>query len=363
MVARRKNSSTPAVRTALAGDVLVALAKSAAALWTGSSAMTSEAIHSFVDAGNEILLLYGICRAGRRPDIEHPLGYGRELYFWSFIVALLVFALGAGFAVFEGINHVLHPEPIQHPLINYLVLGVAFGLEGWAWLVSFKQFDAASGDLGVYAAFRASKDPPSFMILFENSAALLGLIVAAIGTASAVAFHQPYLDGVASIVIGVILGGTAVLLARESKSLLIGERADPHLSHSILAIAAAEPFVTRANGLMTVQLSPDQILAALSLEFSDERTILQVEQQVIALEQHVRAAHPEVVVLFIKPQTDKTYSAQRRDRFGDPVEGAPKRRRSWPFRLRLPLLAPRSWLRRRRVPPMTSKGAVPAVEV
>ena len=366
MVSRSKNSSTPAVRAALAGDVLVALAKSAAALWTGSSAMTSEAIHSFVDAGNGILLLYGIRRAAHRPDIEHPLGYGRELYFWSFIVALLVFAVGAGFAVYEGINHVLHPQAIQHPLINYVVLGVAFGLEGWAWLVAFKQFDAASGDLGFYAAFRASKDPPSFMILFENSAALLGLVVAAIGTALAVAFQQPWLDGVASIMIGVILGGTAVLLARESKSLLIGERADPHLSRSILAIAAAEPFVTRANGLLTVQLSPDQILAALSLEFSDERTILQVEQQVIALEQNVRAAHPEVVVLFVKPQTDKTFSAQRRDRFGDPVEDTPKRRRGQFFRQRLPSLIPSSWLLQRQVPPMTArsnKGAVPVVEV
>ncbi|GHH24678.1 cation transporter [Sphingomonas glacialis] len=366
MVSRRKNSSTPAVRAALAGDVLVALAKSAAALWTGSSAMTSEAIHSFVDAGNGILLLYGIRRAGHRPDIEHPLGYGRELYFWSFIVALLVFAVGAGFAVYEGVNHVLHPEAIQHPLINYAVLGVAFGLEGWAWLVSFKQFKAASGELGFYAAFRESKDPPSFMILFENSAALLGLVVAAIGTASAVAFQQPWLDGVASIIIGVILGGTAVLLARESKSLLIGERADPHLSRSILAIAAAEPFVTRANGLLTVQLSPDQILAALSLEFSDERTISQVEQQVIALEQHVRAAHPDVVVLFVKPQTDKAFSAQRRDRFGDPVEDARKRRGSRFFGLTLPSFIPSAWRAQRLVPTITSKldeGAVPVGEV
>lgn len=327
MASKRKNSSTPAVLAALAGDVLVALAKSVAAIWTGSSAMTSEAIHSFVDAGNGILLLYGIRRAGHRPDVEHPLGYGRELYFWSFIVALLVFAVGAGFAVYEGVNHVLHPEPILHPLINYAVLGVAFGLEGWSWLVSYKQFDAASGDLGFYAAFRASKDPPSFMILFENSAALLGLVVAAVGTVSAVAFRQPSLDGAASIVIGFILGGTAILLARESKSLLIGERADPHLSRSILAIAAAEPFVIRANGLLTVQLAPDQILAALSLEFSDERTISQVEQQVIALEQRVRAAHPEVVMLFVKPQTDKAYTAQRRDRFGDPIEDRPRRRK------------------------------------
>ena len=336
MSAKHTNSSTPAVVAALAGDVLVALAKSAAAIWTGSSAMTSEAIHSFVDAGNEVLLLYGIRSAGRRADVEHPLGFGRELYFWSFIVALLVFALGAGFAVYEGVNHLRHPVPIEHAAVNYAVLGIAFAIEGWSWLISFKQFEAARGDLDFYAAFRASKDPPSSMVLFENTAALLGLVVAAIGTFSAVTFHQPMYDGVASIVIGLILGGTAVLLARESKSLLIGERADPRLARSILAIAAAEPFVTRANGLLTMQLAPDQIVAALSLQFSDERTILQVEEQVIALEQHVRAAHPEVVLLFVKPQTDKAYSAQRHDRFGDPVKDKHERRGWRMFGLRMP---------------------------
>jgi cation diffusion facilitator family transporter len=336
MSAKHTNSSTPAVVAALVGDVLVALAKSAAAMWTGSSAMTSEAIHSFVDAGNEVLLLYGIRSSGRRADVEHPLGYGRELYFWSFIVALLVFALGAGFAVYEGVNHLRHPVPIEHAAVSYSVLGIAFAIEAWSWLISFKQFEAARGDLGFYAAFRASKDPPSFMVLFENTAALLGLMVAAVGIFSAVTFHQPIYDGVASIVIGLILGGTAVLLARESKSLLIGERADPRLARSIIAIAAAEPFVTRANGLLTMQLAPDQIVAALSLQFSDERTILQVEEQVIALEQHVRVAHPEVVLLFVKPQTDKAYNAQRHDRFGDPVEDKHERRGRRMFGLRMP---------------------------
>ena len=253
---KSKTSSTPAVYAALAGDLLVALAKSVAAIWTGSSAMTSEATHSFVDAGNEILLLYGMRRAHRRADVEHPLGYGRELYFWSFIVAVMVFAFGAGFAVYEGVNHILRPEPIQHPMVNYAVLGFAFLIDGWSWLVSFRQFTAAKGDLGVYEAFRRSKDRPSFMVLFENSAALLGLLIATIGTFAAVALDEPVLDGVASIIIGILLGVTAALLARESKSLLIGEQADPRLSRSILAIAAAQPSVSQANGLLTVQLAP-----------------------------------------------------------------------------------------------------------
>ena len=310
-------SSTPAVYAALAGDLLVAVTKGAAAAWTGSAAMTSEAIHSFVDAGNEILLLYGIRRSGRRADVEHPLGHGRELYFWSFIVAVLVFALGAGVAVYEGVDRVRHPLPIQSPMVNYVVLGLAFLIEAWSWLVSLKQFRAVKGDLGFYEAFRRSKDPPSFMVLFEGSAALLGLVVAGIGTFAAVALKQPVLDGVASIVIGLILGATAALLARESKSLLIGEQADPHLSRSILAIAAAEPAVSRANGLLTVQLAPDQIVAALSLEFKDDLRAPQIEDQVIALERKVRAAHPQIVALFVKPQTERTYHASRQSRFGE----------------------------------------------
>lgn len=331
MFSRRKNSSTPAVVIALMGDVLVALAKSAAAFLTGSSAMTSEAIHSFVDAGNGILLLYGIRRSGQRADVEHPLGYGRELYFWSFIVALLVFALGTGFAVYEGVGHLLHPEAIKRPAVNYAVLGIAFALEGWTWLVSLKQFSAARDGLGFYAAFRASKDPPSFMVLFENTAAMLGLLVAAVGTILSVALREPRIDGVASIVIGLILGGTAILLARESKSLLIGERADPQLSRSILAIATAQPNIARANGLLTLQLAPDQILAALSIEFSAGMTISQIEQQVTNLEQQVRAAHSEVVLLFVKPQTENAYGAQRLARYGISPPKKSENGRRWIF--------------------------------
>ena len=317
---KREPPSTPAVYAALAGDVLVGLTKVVAATLTGSTAMTSEAIHSFVDAGNEILLLYGIHRSGRHADVEHPLGYGRELYFWSFIVAVLVFSLGAGGAVYEGATHVGHPAAIQHPTVNYVVLGLALLIEGWSWLVSFRQFNAAKGDLGIYEAFQRSKDPPSFMVLFENSAALLGILVAGVGTFAAVALNQPVLDGVASVIIGLILGATAILLARESKSLLIGEQADPHLSRSILAIAGAQPAVSRANGLLTVQLAPDQIVAALSLEFADDLRASQIEDQVIALEQKLRAAHPEIVVLFVKPQTEKAYHAQRHSRFGELVD-------------------------------------------
>ena len=310
-------SSKTAVYAALVGNILVAATKLLAAVWTGSSAMLSEAVHSLVDTGNEVLLLYGFHRAARPPDAKHPLGYGRELYFWSFIVALLIFALGAGVAIYEGIAHVRHPEPISNPFISYIVLGLAFIFESASWVVSWRQFTAAKGPLGYYEAVRRSKDPPSFMVFFEDSAALAGILIAALGTFAAVQLHQPVFDGVASILIGVVLGAIALLLARESKSLLIGEHADSELSDSILRVAGSEKTITRANGVLTMQLAPDQIVAALSLDFEDHLTAAQIEDAVIDIERKVRESHPEVVALFIKPQTDKTYRQAARSYFAE----------------------------------------------
>jgi cation diffusion facilitator family transporter len=315
-------TSKQAVYAALLGNLLVAATKTVAALWTGSSAMTSEAIHSFVDSGNEILLLYGQHRASRPPDAEHPLGHGRELYFWSFIVALLIFAIGSGVSLYQGIAHIRQPEPIQDPWINYLVLAIALLFEGGSWVISVKQFRSttARGRLGLYdfyEAFRKSKDPPSFMVLFEDTAALLGIVLAAAGTFAATHWGMPQLDGVASVLIGCVLGATAIVLARESKSLLVGESASGELTKSITDIAARNPAVLRVNGMLTAQLAPDQILVALSLEFSDNLRVPELEERVIEIERSIRARHGEVIALFVKPQTPKTFSEARRNRFGE----------------------------------------------
>jgi cation diffusion facilitator family transporter len=300
----------------MAGDILVAITKIVAAVWTGSAAMASEAIHSVVDIGNEILLLYGIYRSRQQPDWIHPMGYGRELYFWSYVVALLVFALGAGFSIFEGVQHVLKPEPIQVPVVNYVVLTLAFFLEGSSWIVSLRQFSAAKGELSYYEAFHRSKDPPSFITLFEDSAALLGIAVAGLGTFGSIVLRQPELDGVASILIGLILAGTAGLLAQECKSLLIGEQAPPALQLSILQIANHEPLISRADGLMTFQLAPDQVVAAISLEFDKRAHTPEIEDQIVVLEQKVRATHPQIVMLFIKPQSLESFQQWRKSYFG-----------------------------------------------
>jgi cation diffusion facilitator family transporter len=311
-----KSSSAAAVYAALIGDILVALSKAGAAIWTGSAAMTSEAIHSIVDTTNEILLLYGIHRARQKADTDHPFGHGRELYFWSFVVSLLIFALGAGLSIYEGIYRILYPVPIQSPIVSYVVLALSFLFEGGSWLYSLRQFRQAKGDLGFFKAFRLSKDPPSFMTLFEDSVALLGILIAAAATFASVALGRPEFDGAGSIAIGLILAATSVFLARESKSLLIGEQAYPSIRNSILSLANAQPSCLRANGLFTVQLGPDQVIAMLSLEFSDAMLAPQIEEAVISLEKKVREENPEIVALFVKPQTAKTFQDQRQRALG-----------------------------------------------
>jgi len=314
-------TSKHVVYAALAANLLIAATKAAAAFWTGSSSMMSEALHSLVDSVNEVLLLYGQHRAARRPDAQHPLGHGRELYFWSFIVALLIFAVGSGVSLYQGIEQLIDPHPIARPWVNYAVLAFALIFEGASWAISLKQFHRNRGRFTLYEAFRRSKDPPSFMVLFEDSAALLGILIAAAGTFAATHWEKPEFDGVASLLIGLVLGGVAMLLARESKSLLIGESASSELTHSVKEIAAKNPAVLRVNGMLTAQLAPDQIVVALSLEFKDDLRVPELEERVIEIENSIRRQHGEVTALFIKPQTPKVFSQTLRERFGNEGDG------------------------------------------
>ncbi|MCK9685552.1 cation diffusion facilitator family transporter [Scleromatobacter humisilvae] len=314
--------SKSAVWAALIGNVLVATTKAGAAAFTGSSAMLSEAVHSFVDTGNEVLLLYGMRVARKKADRDHPAGYGRELYFWSFIVALLVFALGAGVSIVQGVHRVLNPQPIENAIVSEIVLAASFLFEGWSWVVSVRQFRKAKGDLGWWRAFVKSKDPPLFMVVFEDSAALIGIAIAAIGVVLAAHFDMPLADGISSILIGLVLACTSTLLLRESKSLLIGERADGELIRSLLDIANGACGSSHANGVLTVHLAPDQIMAAMSFEFDDALTAPQIEQMIGDIERRIQEAHPEVTSLFIKPQNPLQYTRTVRERYGDNVADA-----------------------------------------
>lgn len=295
---------------ALVGDLLIAVLKFAAAGFTRSSAMLSEGVHSLVDSTNELLLLYGTHRANKPPDSNHPFGHGRELYFWSFIVALLVLGLGAGVALYEGITHLLNPEPMKRVLMNYVVLAGSFLCESASWWVAFKTFRETKGDQGYFAAFLASKDPSTFIVLFEDSAAMLGLVIAGIGIALAQALNAPRIDGIASIAIGLLLAVSSILLARETKGLLIGEAAHPRVRDSILRIARNDPDVCGVNGVLTVQMGPNQVLAALSAEFKDGLDTGEIEHCVARLETAIKGAHPDVRTLFVKPQTGETWRRQ-----------------------------------------------------
>ena len=296
------SESNRVIFAALLGNVLVALTKFAAAAITGSSAMASEAVHSLVDTGNELLLLHGLRRAAKPADADHPFGHGRELYFWSFIVALAIFAVGAGASVFEGVRHIRSPVAIKNPAVNYVVLALALVFEGGSWWVAFKQFRAAKGDIGYLEAVRKSKDPTPFTVLAEDTGAILGILIALVGTVAARVLDRPVLDGAASIAIGVLLALIAIVLARETKGLLIGEPARSELVSSICAMASAQPGIERSNGLFTVHLGPRQVVAALSVDFTDTLSAREVEKIIATLEERVRKAHPEVVSVLVKPQ-------------------------------------------------------------
>ncbi len=287
---------------ALAANLGIGVAKFVAAGMTGSSSMLTEGVHSVVDSGNQVLLLYGQRKAKRPADDAHPFGYGRELYFWAFVVAILIFAIGAGVSIFEGWRHIREPEPLTSPTIAYVVLAISFALEGSSWTIAMREFAKAKGDLGWWTAIHRSKDPAGFIVLFEDSAALAGLVIAGVGIWASHAFSQPWIDGAASIAIGVILALVAVLLARESKGLLIGERADPAVIATIRKIVAAHPAIVSVNHVRTIHTAPESIFAAISADFDDSVTMGDGEAMIEAMETELRTAVPTLSSIYIRPE-------------------------------------------------------------
>ncbi len=290
---------------ALTANMGIAVAKFIAASITGSSSMLSEGIHSVVDSLNQILLLYGEHRADRPHDSQHPFGYGRELYFWSFVVAILIFAVGAGVSFYEGYVHFVEPEPLSDPTINYVVLALAFLLDGASWVIAVREFASSKGEVSWWTAMRRSKDPAVFIVVFEDSAALLGLSVAALGVWASHTFDSPSLDGVASMVIGVLLAMVAVLLARETKGLLIGERADDHVVERVRSIVAGQEWVAAVNHVRTVHTGPRQVFVAISADINDDVTMGQGEQLIEALERELKAEMPELSSIYIRPEKQR----------------------------------------------------------
>lgn len=297
------HSSKTVIYAALAGNSLIALSKYGAAWFTGSAAMLSEAVHSTVDTGNQVLLLYGLKRAARPADPEHPFGHGLQLYFWVFVVAVLIFGVGAGLSLFHGIQKVLQPHPIENAVVSYIVLGLAMVFEAYVWIVAYRAFRHSQGEFRWLAAMRRSKDPVVFTVLLEDSAAMLGLVVAMAGVALSQGLDLPILDGVASIIIGLILAATAAFLAYEAQSLLTGEAVDPEVRADIRRIVATEPGVAGTNELLTMHFGPREVLVTLSLEFTDTLSATEVEVAVSSIERRIRAAHPQVSRVFVEAQS------------------------------------------------------------
>jgi len=301
------SSSKKVLYAALIGNALIAVSKFIASFMTGSSAMMSEGIHSLVDTGNQVLLLHGIKQAQKPADENFPYGHGKEIYFWSFVVAIMIFALGAGISLYEGIHHVMEPKEISNPMINYIVLGLAVLFEGAALFVAVKEFNKTRGKQGYFEAVHTGKDPSLFVVLFEDAAAILGLFVAFIGIAIAQATGNYIFDGIASIVIGLILAGTSLWMAVETKSLLIGESANLPIRKGIDELVAEIEEIECVNEALTMHMGPDYILVNISADFAPNIDSDQVENAIAVLETRIKTRFPAVKKVFIEAESKEHF--------------------------------------------------------
>ena len=290
------------VYAALIGNCFVAVTKFIAALTTASSAMLSEAIHSVVDTGDQLLILYGLRRAKMPADERFPFGHGKEIYFWSFIVAIQIFGVGAGLSIYQGIHRLAAPRPILSPTVNYVVIILSMVFEGTTWFISLRAFSKAKGKRDYFEAVHRSKDPSIFVVLFEDSAALLGLAVAAVGIYLSHATGDPRFDASASIIIGLILAATATLLAYETKGLLIGESANQEVVKGIRDIAGSCEEIQHVNEILTMHMGPDFILVNISVDFTDPASANEIEKAVAGLDRKIKQVYPQVKRVFIEAE-------------------------------------------------------------
>ena len=302
--------SNLAVYAAIASNLAIAVTKFVVAGVTGSSAMLSEGIHSTVDTGNGILLLVGIRLSRRKPSPEHPFGHGKEVFFWSLIVAVLIFGVGGGVSAYEGILHVMHPNPIENAFWSYLTLGLAFLFEGTSFVVATRQFLREKGELPFWRALRISKDPATYTVMAEDAAALAGLAAAALGIFASAQLDMPRLDGVASIVIGLILAGVALALVHEARSLLVGEGIRPETAKDIRALALATAGIRTVGLPLSMYIGPEEVLLALDVGFDPEESAEDVASSVRKLERAIRAKYPKIKRIYIEARSPEEMQPQ-----------------------------------------------------
>lgn len=300
------SGSKKVIYAALVGNALIAITKFVASFLTGSSAMLSEGIHSSVDTGNQLLLLLGLKRAKKPADERFPYGHGKEIYFWSFVVAIMIFGVGAGISIYEGIHSIMDPHPIQNPMTNYIVLGLAMIFEAFAWYFAWKEFKKTKGERGYYEAVRKEKDPTTFVVLFEDTAAMLGLVVAFLGIWIGQLTGNLLLDGIASIVIGLILAVTAAWLAYETKSLLIGESASPEIVSGISELAESSDSIRTVNETLTMHVGPNYVLLNLSVDFKNSLDAGHIENAISDLTDKIKERYPSIKRVFIEAENSKS---------------------------------------------------------
>lgn len=303
-------SSRKVIYAALLGNSLIAVTKFAAAAISGSSAMFSEGIHSLVDTGNQVLLLHGLRKARKPPCERFPFGHGKEIYFWSFAVAILIFAVGSGVSLYEGIIHTIHPKPIANPMVNYIVLGLALLFEGVAWYFALNEFTKAKGKWGYLEAVKRGKDPTMFVVLFEDSAAMLGILVAFAGVLLVDLTGVLIFDGVASIIIGLILGGTAVWLAYETKGLLIGESANKQVTDGIRGIILQFDGIDHINEVLTMHMGPDFVLVNISIDFQDDIAAGDLEDMIARMDTEIKQRFSTVKRVFVEAESRRLLPQQ-----------------------------------------------------
>jgi len=294
-------ASNLAIYGAIAANVAIAVTKLVVASITGSSAMISEGIHSAVDSFNGVLLLVGIRLSQRPATPEHPFGHGKELYFWSLIVAVLIFGLGGGISFYEGVQHIGHPQPLHDPTWNYVVLGAAALFEGISFAIALRQFLRLAGDTPFWEAIHRSKDPTTYTVLAEDAAALVGLAIAAVGIALSQRLEMPALDGAASVLIGVLLAGVATVLAWQSRGLLIGEGIRPQTARAIRNLALAQPGVRDVGRVLSMYVGPDDALVTMDLDFDEGTAAADAALAMTEVERRVRQRFPMIKRLFIEP--------------------------------------------------------------
>lgn len=296
------SESVKAVWAALMVNIFIAIIKFTVAIFTTSSAMLAESFHSLADTGNQILLLLGLRLSNKPPDAQHPFGYGKERFFWAFIVAISMFAVGATFSVYEGVKGFLHPHQIIKPWLNYIVLGSGVFLESIALRIAYREFKTTRR-FGIWRSLREAKDPALLTVIFEDSAALAGIGLALAGIFLSHLTGRAIFDSAASVLIGLMLAGIAFFLARETKDLLIGESASEEDRKKILGAVCSVSEVSESIELLTMHIGPEEILVNLSVHFKDGLDTDQVEQAIDKIEREIKKAVPMVGRIFIEADT------------------------------------------------------------